>query len=645
MTDLLIGGLFDLSGAGWHETLADRFAASFLPGIAGDVLASRIADGFVVSRAFGRPAGGHRPKVRSIDRVSGADGSITLFAGRIHDAADVRARFGLPPCDSPAMLYAAVQGQAGEDCDLLLAGDYAVIQWFPKLRRLRLARSPISQFPLHVWRSGDRLAVASIPRPLFAAGASSDVDDTTVVDRMLFNFTSDERSWYRALTSSPCGAVTCHDPLGRSLRRYWSVSDVPDVRLPRDEDYVEAVDALFDRAVAQTLSDIERPAISLSGGLDSQAVASYVCRQLPAGRTLPAYTSVPMRPTDAMDDHFADESDHVRALVSMYPQIEVEFLDCPDGSVFAGMTEETALGGWPVHNQFVAYWGHESYRRAAARGCDALLTGGMGNPGFSYHGLTGFPTWLRTGRWRRLISEAAASPDPRPTWRKGAAMALRPYFPRAFRLWRDARRGRPADPFASWCPLRENFVHVEGGLARAIAACADPTMPAARSAREWRRDVILNSQVESPELQTATALQYGVEYRDPTAYRPLLDFCIGIPDEQYLRGGQTRWLARRLLAGRVPEMVRTETRTGWQSTDWPVRIARERSAIRGQLASFAADPRIARVFDFDRLIAALDAWPGADAPHQDYRHTVHLAVSRAVSTAHFIRFAEGRNVG
>jgi asparagine synthase (glutamine-hydrolysing) len=60
---------------------------------------------------------------------------------------------------------------------------------------------------------------------------------------------------------------------------------------------------------------------------------------------------------------------------------------------------------------------------------------------------------------------------------------------------------------------------------------------------------------------------YGVELRDPTADLRLVEYCMGIPNDQYFRNGERRWLMRRAADGRLPPAVQWNTRRGIQSGD------------------------------------------------------------------------------
>src|SRR3546814_1595631 len=99
------------------------------------------------------------------------------------------------------------------------------------------------------------------------------------------------------------------------------------------------------------------------------------------------------------------------------------------------------LTGWPTRNEANMHWIHEAYASAGAIGCDVIFFGAAGNTGFSYDGLTGYPTWLRHGQWRRLARELIACPDPRPLWRRSASLALMPNLPISLRAAIDRLRG------------------------------------------------------------------------------------------------------------------------------------------------------------------------------------------------------------
>jgi hypothetical protein len=55
----------------------------------------------------------------------------------------------------------------------------------------------------------------------------------------------------------------------------------------------------------------------------------------------------------------------------------------------------------------------------------------------------------------------------------------------------------------------------------------------------------------------------GIDVRDPTADRRLIEFCLSVPTEQFFRNGVPRALARAALADRVPADPATSVSDGF----------------------------------------------------------------------------------
>jgi asparagine synthase (glutamine-hydrolysing) len=304
------------------------------------------------------------------------------------------------------------------------------------------------------------------------------------------------------------------------------------------------------------------------------------------------------------------------------------------------------LGDCPTQNEANLHWWHEIASQAASAGCDAMFGGDSGNPTFSYDGLTGFPTWLRQGRWLHLAREIRAMPDGRRFWRRLLSRAIMPNLPLSWRVAMDSRRARwYPSPFETWNPMRADYAENSGAAARARALGHDITFHPFRSSRAWRAPVVAGMGNEGPEIGVGLTLLHGIPERDPTAYRPFLELTFGMPDEQFLRAGTTRWLARRLLKGRIPEQVRLEGRTGLQGADWPLRLRRDRAQILAELDELTSDPAIAEMIDLARIRRLLAEWDECEPAESRSSSDLKALIGRGLTTARFMRFAEGRNLG
>ena len=270
--------------------------------------------------------------------------------------------------------------------------------------------------------------------------------------------------------------------------------------------------------------------------------------------------------------------------------------------------------GAPPRNAMNLHWIHALRARARERGCDVLLTGSLGNATFSFEGKGALPALLRRGRLLALAREIRASPN------RDAGLlrtilneALLPLLPeRASRTLHNWRRGVDRDALPDWCGLNPDWARRMRVQERARSCGFDPLfrpVPSTLAARHAR----LAELAELGDLTQAIDTIGGIPRRDPTSYRPFFEFCLGIPDEQYLRNGETRWLARRLLKGKIPDVVLNERRRGLQAADWHLRLGREREELRAEIDRLSKDPGMEARFDLKRFRSARGSLAGNDA--------------------------------
>lgn len=582
-------------------------------------------------------------------------GSRIMFNGHLDNADALRRDLGIVTRDFSA-LYAAGYARWGDAIDLRAVGQFSTVLVSPDGHRVRLARSPLQAPPLHVWHDCDRLIIASTARVVFASGeVTPEIDEQKVADSLYLNYFEEERGWYSNVRRIPTGTRAAITAAGMTTQRYYDCATLPDIRLRRDADYVEAANALLLEGTRAALDGFARPAISLSGGLDSQAVAAFAVEATAGDRPLLGLTSVPEAGLNDIDSSFSgpsffgDERHHVAALAAMYPMLETETLDAAGLSFDHKLSAMFLMAGAAPRNAMNLHWIHALRARARSRGCDVLLLGAAGNLSFSFDGKGAFPSWFARGRWLRLARELKATQGDRSFARAFASQALLPFLPaplyRRLTRRRSARDNTAPDSGAldSWCPLDRDYAREMAVQDRARDMGHDISFRARRSSRAYRAAGFGNSMSEMGDIRQGLDLIHGIPSRDPTAYRPLVEFCMGIPDDQYLRGGKRRWLARRMLQGRIPDMVLNETRRGRQAVDWSVRIARDRDALIDELAALAKNPAMARRLDLPKLRTALENWTPDTAGNRDSINLIQHALPRAITAARFIRFVEGSN--
>jgi len=135
--------------------------------------------------------------------------------------------------------------------------------------------------------------------------------------------------------------------------------------------------------------------------------------------------------------------------------------------------------------------------------------------------------------------------------------------------------------------------------------------------------------------------RFGVDQRDPTGDRRVIDLTLAIPPHLLLRDGQTRWIYHRAFADRIPPELRNQAGKGLQGADWPTRIEQARGTLATELDRANPTAETLLAVPALRALAAADTGTGRVTDAQRYDQRIKLL--RGASIAHFIRKAQRRN--
>ena len=202
------------------------------------------------------------------------------------------------------------------------------------------------------------------------------------------------------------------------------------------------------------------------------------------------------------------------------------------------------MGGAPsgLCNMYVF---HGLFQGARRERCDMLLIAEWGNYTFSDKGEWAFVELLLKGRWRQYWLALKHHPnDPRSMFRKFLALTAMPLLPH--KLWRIVKRIMHPDEEVAveWMtPLSKAYRTSSGAdeRYRASGLQIDRFQPWSR--REGQRLIFQNHDAEFAEIYQAFEQLYDVPMRDPTTYRPLVEFCLACRSKCSCAMGTMRWLA------------------------------------------------------------------------------------------------------
>ncbi|HWD28526.1 MAG TPA: asparagine synthase-related protein [Rhizomicrobium sp.] len=575
-----------------------------------------------------------------------------VFAGRLDNREELGAALRIDPPDLRTMadgtLCLAALERWSREAPPRLEGSFAFALWNETEHTLMLCRDKMGGRPLFYHRNEGFIAFATTFNGLFCLPqVPRAIDEVVLGDILALNTFEQRRTIYRDVLRVPSGCYAVCDAKGMRLETYWTPQRRP-LGLKRHEDYVEAAREHLDNAVRPMLRS-ERPvAVQCSSGLDSPAVAATAARILAPAR-LAVIVRVPpaaLRLPDS-DLRCLHEGAGVRALAAMHPNMDVTEVD--DDGLHAIDREPAlrfALNGLPVFNPLNHGWLSGTVDAAVRGGHRVFLEGGWGNFSLTWGRNSSLHWHLLRGRPVRLLRELLAlrRVSGQPLTDIFGHRVLRRLAPAWLQRWRRRQRGQGVglehggfvDPqFLREHDLEER-VRTLGGWQNGRVD-ADPFV--ARS--KW----LVRSNEIGRDWQGQTPAFLGLEKRTPLGDPRLIEFCLNVPEEHYLRGGWSRALARDVLADRAPPEIYANRKVGVQSPDWFTRLSLQRDLIQRDVQRIAASPLASRMIDMRRLRAAVDNWPATPEEAEARRAELAAGLTRAMQIGRFICWVEGGNAG
>jgi asparagine synthase (glutamine-hydrolysing) len=573
------------------------------------------------------------------------DRFVMLFDGRIDNRSELSEMLGISASElrsmPDSMLALRLFDRWGERAFERIVGPFAIIVMDFQDGRLLCARDHMGLRVLHYHRSAERFAVATVPEALFALSwVPRILNKEKVADTLVGRALNGETTYYQDIFRVLPGSTVCVRSSSLSKHRFWDPEAIADIRFRNDHDYVEAFKEHLDEAVRASLRSCRPSCATITGGLDSSSIAVIAADMLAAsGNRLNTFTAVPEAgfTRDELRGCYFDETPYVRQIAEVSRNILPHFITQSRDPILEKIAEVIRISGLPG-GTLNCLWGVDILAAARSAGHNVMVGGEMGNITMSYHGWGLFTELLLTGRWLRLFAEIRSSGD---RWRDRVRhQIIAPLIPaplyRRYKQWR--RGGNP--PWHDFSAIHPKFAAQSGVIERA----AREYMPFdAPPTRDWRLGRIndFRTYCESADWFAKVRANFRVDIRTPAFDRRVVEFCIGIPQDQYLHEGRERWLIRRAMKGRLPDIVLYNKKWGAQAADWYPRLTRERNHIAEEVKRLAANAEVASILDLQRLIAMLDNWPDRQPSEYTPQEKHLLALPEAIGVAYFIENVTG----
>lgn len=568
---------------------------------------------------------------------AGPDDPLCLFDGHLDNAAALGAALDEQAHDlrdSPEQLLAAGWRRWG--CELLprLRGDFVLLIWDRDREQGLLARDQLGARSLFLYELDGAICFANEIRYLLELlPRRPSPDRVGLAYWVAGRGRSGPGTLYEGVRRLEPGSTLQLGPHGeRCERRYW----LPRYREPvaisgaaPDPELHRQVRDAIDLAVRRRLSPEGITCVTMSGGLDSAAVAASARVQAPD--RVAAYCGV-------FPEHPAVDESELIDLLRRELRLPGVTAEVRAGGLLASALESqeawrVPLVGWGD------FWAVPLLREAASAGMDTVLGGDGGDELFEVRSYlladrvrAGHP--VQALRLLRQIPGAANNPSPRDLARVGGKLGLVGALP--YRLHRLLSRPLAARQYPGWLCAQATHDLVASDDSLAWKRLDGPRWwaPAAHMLTRGIEELGVFEELRR------TAMLAGMQARHPLLDLDLVELVLSQPPQATFDPRLNRPVLRASMAGRLPDTVRLRPRKAlFDSLIDDSLMGADGDAVRKLLTAPGAE--ISAVVDLD---AVRNTLLGTDPSRagRPFRHTQYTW--RLVTAECWLQILAGANM-
>jgi asparagine synthase (glutamine-hydrolysing) len=476
-----------------------------------------------------------------VDATISADADLIAgFTGKLNNASELLESLnslGFPPAGTtPADILVSAFRAFGPSAPSRLRGAFAAV--VTNGRDLWCFRDHLGFRPLFFRDDRSGFFVGSEAKQIIAGTGLTKQPDLGVLELLFYGrFTQETPSALKGIERLPhCTLLTVNQSGVSKPQRYWNPAPLLETARFSPDEIGERFSHVFEQAVARTLTG--QDVISLSGGIDSPAVAAYASPlyQKLMGRHISALSNVfPQHPA-------VDESSYIE-LISKYLNIDLHTYT-PHAKPWEDLLSWCALFDGPIPTISLPDMA-EYYGMAHQLGFRNVLRGDIAEVVFNLQRhVVGH--LLSHGRWKPLLNTLKTLRRQGKSWRTLAGYSFSPLvpgwlankylhfrgqdFPSRIPDWVDVHK-------VNQVPFRQDLM--PPGHKRWISLQLEP----------------LRGHSLMLESDTVCAALNGVTVERPFADIDLWEFFLSLPAELKHPDLRAKTLMRRLLRGRLPDEI------------------------------------------------------------------------------------------
>ncbi|WP_276479736.1 asparagine synthase (glutamine-hydrolyzing) [Paraflavitalea pollutisoli] len=442
----------------------------------------------------------------------------------------------------------------GVQCLDYFDGMFAFAIWDDREQRLFAARDRFGEKPFYYYQDEQRFLFASEMKALWAAGVNKHMEGSMLYNYLTLGYIQHPgdqgATFYTGIRKLPARHYLLYDLPTRKLSEhvYWKITLAEKGQSLSASQATEQLDSLLSLSVERRLRSDVPVGTSLSGGLDSATILSYVARSTGRPSRLQSFSAV-------FPGFERNESAAIAQTANFLGaenyQVEPSSSDLIDDFDRICYHLEEPFQSASVVAQYRVFQLARQYGVTVlldGQGADELLAG------YSKYYPWFWRELYRSDK-RLLSSELSQSMDN--AWRRewGWKQQVAARFPRLAAAWQIRQRVRSQK---EQLDLHPEFVYASGRSHYAL-----PHDPHLNGVLHY--NTFHNGLEELLQYADRNSMAHGREVRLPFLFHELVSFVFSLPAKWKIQDGYSKWILRKTMDQRLPaETVWRKDKIGFE---------------------------------------------------------------------------------
>jgi len=502
----------------------------------------------------------------------------------------------------------------GYDFVKQLRGSFSFAIYDERANKLHLITDHFCKRYLCYQISDDYIAFASCYKPILEAGEHRfKLSKRSIVNAYStmtpLNFREPEITPFEEIFHLEAAMHFIIDVKGGSVEKeqYWTPrQSVKKLKGMSDNQYKDLFLNTYRKVCIDHLRSRGETGIMLSGGLDSASVLAMVAPELnKRGKKIYSYTTVPCPEFEARINYsvIEDESFLIREQQKFQPNLEPRFINSDNENCLVNIPKYQEIYDLPIKAVINGNNVFKMGEAAVADNCYILLGGGNGNANVSYGYISN-----HVGLCLHRLKFATAISEVR-KYCKICGFSNK-------RMFKDFLKDIKAYLFDT-ANVGQYFISKENrekyGIAHLIREEKKELGSSFVTSEKQKRNFMFipKQYIQKSLYYTVNSLEQGCLQLDPTLSVEMVELCMSLPNECFVKNGVERRLIRDYMKDLIPPII-TDMRKGYgvQASDFYYRINRDWDQLKDDVMSILNDPLLFEYLDkaeIDELIGDIEA--------------------------------------